>query len=116
MNRWATSSLAFAIGLGGAFAAVSASQPTDGRANGDLLGSADLGRYCRDVFGSKSVASLVQDHAYGWKCSVTRNELFGTKPMDVERACGMQFGEPSYADPWDSDFAYSWECFYGRKP
>jgi hypothetical protein len=116
VNRWATASVAFAVGLGGAFAAVEVSQTTDVHASGDLLGSADFAKYCVAIHGDRSVPVLRQPDANGWNCAGRSNGLFATFPVQLDDLCARQFGRPSFSSSWDTSWPYSWECFYGSRP
>ena len=113
MNRWVVSGVALVIGLCGSFAAVSASQPTDGRTDGDLLGSIDFDRYCDTIYGPRSVPVPDSTQGATWGCAARNNGIFDTFDVDVDEACAQQFGEPSFARSWDMSIPDSWECFYG---
>ena len=114
MNRWFASGLAFLVGLSGSFAAVSASEDPTTPLRGELLGPINFDLYCHSIAGERSVAVPDSASAYGWSCAQRQNGLFSTVPADYDRACALQYGEPTFPRPWDHRLAVSWECFYGE--
>ena len=117
MNRWQAAAMVFSIGLGGSFAAVTASSSGSGRANGDLLGVPTLREYCKRAHDDdRAVAILRGSDAYGWACATRTSGLFATYPVDMDEACRLEYGSPSYANAWDSEWPESWECFHGVRP
>jgi hypothetical protein len=119
MNRWLASGMAFAIGLSGSFAVVSASEDQPGRRNGDLLGPIDFPQYCEDEYGPGAVAVGDSSNAFGWTCASRKNGIFRTDTIsdqeEFDQICEAQFGSPAFAQSYNSSIPDSWQCFSGRR-
>jgi hypothetical protein len=111
------SAVALAVGFGGTAAALalrdlSQSDP----AQGARLGTLDVARYCRDVYGPEATAINPTLDAFGWKCALRANGVFASKEVDPSTACEQQYGNDAFADSFDPSYFDSWECFVGPRP
>lgn len=117
MNRWFVSALAFVIGLGGSFAAVSSVNGEPTNRQGELLGPVDFDEICDTVLDGSFVPVPDSGNAFGWTCARRENGIFTTTKLGDEeqfdQICRAQYGSPTFARPWDVRNPMSWECFYG---
>lgn len=113
MRRALLALFAFALGLGGAVAAAQLTDAAGAVRQGDVLGTIDLERYCRDLYGERAIPLLSRPVADGWQCAWRPNGIFDVEPIDIDDLCRLQYGDPSFAVSTDPTWPYSWECRYG---
>ena len=112
MNRLLTSGLAFCLGLGGSFAAFSASTLSDRPLvrPGVVIGQPDVSAYCRATYSEPSNSILLSYDAYGWKCVARQDRLLSFVNVDLTDVCLAQFNTPSYAATYDDTSPFTWQC------
>jgi hypothetical protein len=73
-----------------------------------VLGGLDLDKYCKKLYGDGSKAVLVEQTAWGWRCTTKEDKV----PLPMGNACRYQYkNDNAYARPTDERDPFSWKCF-----
>ncbi len=76
-----------------------------------FLGGADMGKYCRSVFGADAEAGLEPQNAYGWICK-DRNGQKLPLGVSVTQVCRLTHDNPTAVDVLRDFYnPYSWDCY-----
>lgn len=119
MNRVVRGGLALCTGFGLTLVAIKVADRdlTPTLPAGAKLGQLDMNGYCQRAYGPRSSAVHLSSGAYGWRCWTTNNGLVTRLEIRVDTACELTYDAPAYAESFDLDFPYSWECYRGpRQP
>jgi hypothetical protein len=115
MNRWLHGGLALSAGFVSALLAIhvaDSGHPSTVVA-GTKLGDLKPLDYCTTAYGDRATAVQISNDAYGWRCWVTVNGLVTAHEIDYGTACEVLFSPPAYAQTYNVDLPYSWQCFRG---
>ena len=119
MNRVVRGGLALCTGFGLTLVAIKVADRdlTPTLPAGAKLGQLDMNGYCQRAYGPRSSAVHLSSGAYGWRCWTTNNGLVTRLEIRVDTACELTYDAPAYAESFDLDLPYSWECYRGpRQP
>ena len=118
MNRWLRGSLALCAGFGSTVVAIGVADRGSvvTVAPGTKLGDLDVFEYCRQAYGERASAVQRSADAYGWACWETVNSLITGHEIVYSDACELVYDPPAYAESYNVDWPYSWECFRGPRP
>ena len=71
------------------------------------LGEINIDKYCKNRFGQAAQAKLVENTAWGWRCSI-RQDLV---TLSMDNACRFQYpNKKAYSRAKNSRDPYSWIC------
>jgi hypothetical protein len=105
--------LAMALGFGMTIAAVEVSDQVAVEAQGARLGRLDFYTYCEKQWGRDFGPMNPSGTPYGWTCDSNPTTSTDNHSVNVDLACVLLYGAPSYADTDSTSNQYGWDCYRG---
>lgn len=116
VNRLLRGLAAFAIGLAATVVATQLATRDSRPAPGTMLGTLDVPKYCRTMYGERAQGIQEIKSPFGWLCWERPKQVPIRHRIDFDAACDTMFGPGAYAEPSFSVSPYLWNCHAGPRP